>query len=85
MPVRVGLTPTRATVTRASPTIAAATSRKAADEMSPGTCTIVPCRGPGVSVTVRPSVTTRTPNRRSIRSEWSRDGAGSLTDTGPSA
>ena len=83
--MRVGLTPARATVTRASGTIAPATSRKAADEMSPGTCTVVPRSPPGVRVTVRPRVPTPAPNRRSMRSEWSREGAGSVTDTGPSA
>src|SRR2546422_465344 len=84
-PVRVGFTPTRWIVTPGSPIIVAATSRKAADEMSPGTETVVPRRSPGVSVTDRSPVTSCAPNCRSIRSEWSRDGAGSVTDTGPSA
>jgi hypothetical protein len=68
-PVRVGFTPTRCSVTRASPTIAPATSRNAADEMSPGTTTDVARRGPGQSVTVRSPVSSRAPKRRSIRSE----------------
>src|SRR5204862_389557 len=42
IPVRVGFTPTRVTLTLASRTIAAATSRNAAEEMSPGTHTVVP-------------------------------------------
>ncbi len=46
-PVRVGFTPTPVIVTRASRTRAPATSRNAADEMSPGTCTLVARRGAG--------------------------------------
>ena len=85
-PVRVGFTPTRRTVTRASGTIRPATSRNAADEMSPGTCTAAPLSGPGCSVTVRVSGrSSRAPNARSITSLWSREGAGSRTVTGPSA
>ena len=85
IPVRVGFTPTPVTLTRASRTIAAATSRNAAEETSPGTHTVVPSRSPGSSVTRPPSTRSRAPNWRSIRSEWSRDGAGSCTETGPSA
>lgn len=85
MPVRVGLRPTPRTVTVASRTTRPATTRNAADEMSPGTVTAVARSGPGTSRIVRPSLSTWAPNCRSMRSEWSRDGAGSTTVTGPSA
>ena len=68
-PVRVGLRPTPATVTRASFTIAAAIRGKAADEMSPGTTTGAADNGPGVSVVVRPRLSMRAPNWRNITSE----------------
>ena len=69
-PVRVGFTPTRRTVTRASGTMRPATRRKAADEMSPGTWTAAARSGPGCNVTVRASGrSSRAPNARSITSE----------------
>ena len=82
----MGLAPTRATVTRPSSTSAPATRRKAAEEISPGTATAWPRSSrPGVIVTVRPSTESRAPKPASIRSVWSRDWAGSVTLTGPSA
>ena len=60
---------TPATVTRASRTMAPATRRNAADEMSPGTCTSVPRSGPGWSVTRRSPRSIRAPNARSMTSE----------------
>ena len=89
MPVRLGLSPTFSTVSSAPGVIAAATSQKAAELMSPGTSTVCPCRlEPGVTVTtVRsgPLTSSCAPKARSIRSLWSRLWAGSITVVGPSA
>ena len=85
-PVRVGLSPTSDKVTREPGTIAAAASRNAADEMSPGS---VPSRGlsdvAGWTVSVSPAETTVAPMARSMRAVWSREGSGSCRVTGASA
>ena len=66
--------------------MAAATRKNAADEMSAGTSTCVArnvC--PPLTEAVAPSRPTRTPKAVSIRSVWSRVGAGSVTRVSPSA
>ena len=89
-PVRVGLTPTRSMVTAAPGVIAAATRKKAAEEISPGTSTrqargrcpprsLTEANPPALS---RPSAI---PKPRSMRSVWSRQGPGSRTVVSPSA
>lgn len=66
--------------------IRAATTRNAALETSEGTVMFVPCNcAPPITVAERPSRSTGTPNCGSIRSVWSRLGAGSVTVVEPSA
>ena len=75
-------------IVRSEPgTIAAATSQKAAELISPGTITRWPwsLAGPTtVALMVSGSTITSAPNARNIRSLWSRDRAGSLTVVCPS-
>ena len=65
---------------------AAAASTNAADEMSPGTVSSIGVSGPAwISTRVALRRRTGTPIAKSIRSVWSRLGAGSSTVVGPSA
>ena len=85
-PVLVGLSPTPVRDSALPGTIVAATMKKAAAEMSPGT-SISPGRSPraGRIVTVSPLRWTSAPAAASIRSLWSRLGAGSTMLVSPSA
>ena len=87
--MRLGLRPTFSTVSSAPGVMAAATSQKAAELMSPGTTTLWPRRRlPGVTITsVRPGPPTSSwaPKAPNMRSLWSRLWAGSITVVGPSA
>ncbi len=85
MPVRVGLTPTLLTGNRAAGNQAGGDNGKAADEMSPGTLMSKAAGGRvgGSTMTVVPSLRTVTPRARSMRSLWSRLGAGSRTVVAP--
>ena len=86
MPVRVGLTPTFRIVSSEPSTIAPATRKNAAEEISPGTRISTAYRSSGgSSVIVLPCVSTSTPKARNMRSVWSREGAGSITVVCPSA
>ena len=86
-PVRVGLSPTPVSASSLPGTIVAATTKKAAAEMSPGTAISPGFEGgaPGWIVTASPSRPTSAPAAASIRSLWSRLGAGSTTRVSPSA
>ena len=80
MPVRVGLTPTFRMVSSLPGTMAPATRKNAAEEMSAGTAMSTACRSSGGSrVITLPFVSISTPSARNIRSVWSREGAGSMT------
>ena len=87
MPLRLGLTPTPVRRSSASGWAAAATIQKAAALMSPGTRRLRGVSSP-VSGETRwpPSPATITaPMARSMRSVWSREGAGSSSTVSPSA
>ena len=85
-PVRVGLTPTPVRVRRLPAVMAAATMKNAAEEMSPGTVRETGFRRAGAVSAMRPSSTdTGHPMAWSMRSVWSRVGAGSTTAVSPSA
>ncbi len=84
--VRVGESRTPSRRTSESGRTRAATTRKAALEASPGTRTSAPRRrAPPRTVAARPARSTLTPKAGSIRSVWSRLGAGSRTVVEPSA
>ena len=86
IPVRVGLTPTPCMVSSEPGTIAPATRKNAAEEMSPGMVMSTACRSSGgLRVIILPWVSISTPSVRNIRSVWSREGAGSMTVVCPSA
>ena len=86
MPVRVGLTPTPVMVRCDWGTSSPAASRKAAEEMSPGTAMSSGVRGRlGRSLVVtRPSTRIGAPMAASMRSVWSRAGPGWRTMARPS-
>ena len=85
-PVRVGFTPTWGRVSSLSSAMEAPTRKNAAEEMSAGTSRGPAASGvPPVTVLVAPSRRTGTPKPPSIRSVWSRVGAGSVTEVSPSA
>ena len=85
-PVRVGFTPTFSMMYSPLPAMLPATRKNAAEEISPGTSTREPCRVcRPFSRTRGPSVSICTPKPRSMRSVWSRVGAGSVTVVMPSA
>jgi len=66
--------------------IRAATMKKVAEEMSPGTVMSCPCSStPPLTVTPLSKVSREAPNRRNMRSEWSRDRLGSRIEVAPSA
>ena len=65
--------------------IVAPTTQKAADDGSPGTSSSKGDGAPAVTRTVQPSTVTGAPSARSIRSVWSRLGAGSAISVVPSA
>jgi hypothetical protein len=86
-PARVGFTPTPRMRSSPPSAITASATRNAADEGSPGTSRSSGGSGMrGSSATRHPSSVsaplTRTPSARSIRSVWSREASGSVTDTG---
>ena len=91
MPALVGLIPTPRIVRAESGTISAAAMKYAAEDISPGTPILIPCRSsPGCSTAAAApwascSSCISAPKAESILSVWSRDSAGSLTTVSPSA
>ena len=85
--MRRGLRPTPCTVISEPGTSAAATRNGAADERSPGTSTLAerPAPSAGWTVALPGRRRTRAPARSSMRSVWSRVGAGSSTVVSPSS
>ena len=84
--MRVQLTPTSSSTSREPGTSSAAAAWNAIEEGSPGTwMSSTSSSSCGCTVTVAPSRSTRAPAWRSIRSVWSRVGAGSVTLVAPDA
>ena len=83
--MRLGLMPTPLTVTRALGWAAPATSQNAAPLMSEGTWMSRDFRLEGRTATLSPSLSTSAPIAAIMRSVWSRDSAGCMTDVSPSA
>ena len=85
-PTRVQFTPTPSSTSREPGTSIAAAAWKAIDDGSPGTSMwSISSSSCGCTVTVAPSRSTRAPACSSIRSVWSRVGAGSVTLVAPDA
>ena len=82
--MRLGLRPTPSIVS-SLPVRAAAATKKAADEGSPGTVPAKPSCWKRSTRTVEPSTSTGPPSARIARSVWSRVAAGSVTEVTPSA
>ena len=85
-PIRVQFTPTSRTSTRDPGTMTAAAIMNAADERSPGTVRLCASSASArARLTSAPERRTATPAPASMRSVWSRLGAGSVTVVSPSA
>ena len=85
-PTRVQLTPTSSSTSREPGTSIAAAAWNAIEDGSPGTwMSSTSSSSCGCTVTVAPSRSTRAPACCSIRSVWSRVGAGSVTLVAPEA
>ena len=85
-PVRVGFTPTPGKTSRLPSAIAAPTIKNAADEISAGIVISTACKRCPPHIPIHgPSRESLTPKASSMRSVWSRVGAGSDTRVVPDA
>ena len=85
-PMRVGLIPTWVSSRSEPGAMLAATRKKAAEEISAGTSISVAVSAlPPVTAITPSSTLTGQPKPPSMRSVWSRVGAGSVTEVQPSA